>query len=153
PSMVNELRVVDRVGFTDFIRPARLASPMFQATASLWTDALNPAFPSGRGSPQREVNDNLTIVHREHTFKLGESLRLFRLNAYNYSGVSPDVTSNRANGNNVPATIGPNGTTVISSASRTVFEDLYNNLLGRMDQTTQTFYSDLQTFQPAGNPR
>ena len=153
PNMVNELRIIDRVGFTDFIRPARLPGPMFQATSTLWTDALNPAFPTGRGSPQKEVTNNLTMAHGAHTFKAGGSFRFFRLNAYSYTGVYPDVTFNRSNGISVPTTIGPNGASVISSASRTVFEDLYNNLLGRIDQVTLTFYGDLQKYLPPGDPR
>ena len=53
----------------------------------------------------------------------------------------------------MPTTIGPTGTSVISSANRQVFEGLYNDYLGRMNQVVQTFYSDLEKWQPAGQPR
>lgn len=41
----------------------------------------------------------------------------------------------------------------ISAVDRTRFEQLYNDLLGRMARVTQTFYSDLQQYLPAGTPR
>ncbi len=57
-----------------------------------------------------------------------------------------------ANGNAPPASIGPSGA-IISVADRSRFENLYNDLLGRPGRVTQTFYSNLKEFQPAGSPR
>ena len=153
PNMVNELLLIDRVGFTDFIEPARVAGPMYNATSSLWTNPLDPTFPSGRGSPQKEITDDLTFIKGKHTFKTGLSMRFFDLASYSYVGSYPNVTFNDTNGNTVPTTIGPSGSAVISSSNRTIFENLYNNLLGRMDQVTQTFYSNLVSYQTPGSPR
>ncbi|MEO5923855.1 MAG: TonB-dependent receptor [Bryobacteraceae bacterium] len=151
PSTVNEFRWIDREGFTDFKRPNRVAGAMFNTT--LFTNPLDPAFSSGRGSPQKEITDNITWVKGKHTFKGGLNIRFFQLWSYDYAGVYPNVTFARANGNTVPTTIGPSGTAVVSSAARTIFEDMYNTLLGRTDQVTQTYYSDLVKFLPSGASR
>jgi outer membrane receptor protein involved in Fe transport len=66
--------------------------------------------------------------------------------------VYPNVTFNIANGNNVPPAFGP-ATRTISAADRQRFDQMTNALLGRVDLLTQTFYSDLETFQPSGEPR
>jgi hypothetical protein len=81
------------------------------------------------------------------------NVRFFQLWSYDYTGVYPNVTFARANGNTVPTTIGPTGSAVIASSARTIFEDMYNTLLGRVDQVTQTYYSDLVKFLPAGASR
>jgi len=41
----------------------------------------------------------------------------------------------------------------LTSANRQIFEGLHNDVLGRVGDITQTFYSDLVTFQDAGSPR
>ena len=64
----------------------------------------------------------------------------------------PNVTFATSLGNNVPPAIGPLASE-ISAADRTRFNNLYNDLLGRMNQVTQTFYSDLRSFLPTHTPR
>jgi hypothetical protein len=57
------------------------------------------------------------------------------------SGIWPDVRFTTSNGNDL-VTIGPSGKETISDADRQRFANLYDDLLGRMSQVTQTFYSD-----------
>jgi len=75
---------------------------------------------------------------------------------YNLAGTSggiyPNVTTGVSLGNTVPTTVGPTGS-IISSANRTTFESLYNDVLGRMNQVVQSYFSDLNTFQAAGTQR
>ena len=104
-----------------------------------------------------EVTDNLTKLMGNHTFKVGMQYRRTTQWGYNEAGsgggIYPNVTLGTTLGNAVPATIGPNGSTVISSANRQQFDNLYNDVLGRMNQVVQVYFSDLQTWQPAGTPR
>jgi len=120
--------------------------------SNTWDDPRNPAFAQGRNSPVREFTENLTTVRGLHTFKAGANLRLTKQYGYNDAGIYPNVNVARASGATPPGTIGPGGAT-ISSADRQRFENLYNDLLGRISQVTQTFYSDLEKFQAAGTPR
>jgi hypothetical protein len=62
------------------------------------------------------------------------------------------VLLSTANGNNVPAGIGPQPGT-IAQADLQRFGDFYNNLLGRMSSVTRTFYSDLSMFLGPGVAR
>ena len=150
PTIVNEFRYGHQSATADFLRPAR---PKGVALISNdFTDPILTAFPQGRNSPVNEYTDHLSIVKGSHTFKTGLNLRFTKQWGYNDAGIYPNVTLARANGNIPPGTIGPSGST-ISSADRQRFENLYNELVGRMDQVTQTFYSDLQKFQPAGASR
>ncbi|MBM3748854.1 MAG: TonB-dependent receptor, partial [Acidobacteria bacterium] len=149
-TMVNELRFGHqsaRVAFN------RVRLPQAMLLANTWADPLNPAFAQGRNSPVNDITDNLSIVRGKHTFKVGGSWRFTKQYGYNDAGIYPNVTFATTFGNVPPATIGPSGAAVISSADRQRFENLYNELLGRMNQVTQTFYSDLEKFQPAGAPR
>ena len=147
--LVNELRVGYKFYKSDFLRPARLPGPMLLANS--WTDPLNPAFGNGREQPMSQITENLTIVHGKHTLKGGLDWRFTRQWSYTDAGIYPNVTFARSSGNVPPPNIGPSGS--ISSADRQTFENLYNNLLGRISQVTQTFYSDLEKFQPPGTAR
>ncbi len=151
PRVVNEVRFGHQSATVDFLRPARLPGPMIDA--NLWTDPLNPAFAQGRNSPVDEITDNFTFLRGRHTFKAGMNWRYTTQFGYNLGGIYPTTSFASGFGNNVPTTIGPTGAAVISSADRQRFEDLYRHLLGRIDQTTQTFYSDLEKFQAPGTPR
>jgi len=150
PRMVNEVRLGYQSASVDFLRFARMPGPMLLSNS--WTDPLNPAFTSRRNSPVKEITDNLTRIHGRHTFKTGLNWRSTVQWSKNDANIYPNVTFARANGNTPAGAIGPSGS-AISSADRQRFENLYNDLLGRMDQVTQRFLSDLETFQPAGTPR
>src|SRR5205085_935390 len=67
------------------------------------------------------------------------------------ANIWPNLVVNQNNGNAAPGSIGPSGAQ-ISSADRQRFDNLYNDLLGRIGSIQTTFYSDLSTFQP-GKPR
>src|SRR5207302_8979087 len=55
-----------------------------------------------------------------------------------------------ANGNAPAASVRPAG---LSSTDQTRFNNLYNDLLGRVDQTIITYLSDLKTYQAPGTTR
>ena len=50
--------------------PARIAAPMI-LSAGLFTDPLNPAFPSGNLAPVFNVRDNFVKIRGAHTIKAG----------------------------------------------------------------------------------
>jgi hypothetical protein len=152
PTTVNELRVGHQSANVDFLRPGRLTGNTI--ISNLFTDPYNSAFAQGRNSPVDEVTDNLTKLSGKHTFKFGGTWRRTKQWGYNDAGIYPNVTTGTTLGNAVPANIGPTvASGTINSANRQVFESLYNDVLGRMNQVTQTFYSDLATFQAPGTPR
>jgi len=94
--------------------------------------------------PTYEFEDNLTNIRGKHNFKAGIGFRRVVLKNQNAEGIYPTVSFGIDNGN-VPGSIGPTGRN-ISTADREKFENLYNDLLGRMEKVTQTFYSNLQTY-------
>jgi hypothetical protein len=154
PTLIDELRVGHQSAGVDFNRPGRLEGPTI--ISNLFTDPYNSAFAQGRNSPVNEITDYLTKVHGAHTLKFGGNLRMTEQWGYNLAGTSggiyPNVTTATTLGNSVPLTVGPTGS-IISSANRTTFENLYNDVLGRMNQVVQSYFSDLNTFQPAGSSR
>ncbi|MBZ5617763.1 MAG: TonB-dependent receptor [Acidobacteriia bacterium] len=149
--LVNEIRVGYNVYARDFACPARLSGPMLLANATSWTDPLNPDFGSSRRPPVRQITDNVTIVRGRHTFRGGLEWRLTNQWSSSRNGIYPNVYFANTFGAAPPAVQGPGGN--ISPADRKRFENLYNDLLGRMSQVTEAFYSDLERFQPAGTPR
>jgi hypothetical protein len=152
PSVVNEARFGTQSSSVEFARPARIKGSTI--ISNLFTDPYNSAFPQGRNSPVWEFTDNLTKLWGKHAFKAGANLRFTNQWGTNDAGIYPNVTLGKTLGNTVPANIGPTvASGAISSANRQQFESLYNDVLGRMNQVTQTFYSDLTTFQAAGTPR
>lgn len=150
PRMVNEFRAGRRSDSISLLRPARQSTPMM--VSGLWTDPLNPDFPSSRSSAVNEIADNLTLVRGLHSFKAGLNLRFTTQKSSTAAGVFPDITFGTSFGNEPPASIGP-GITSFTPDEKQTFELLYNALLGRMERVTQTFYSNLQTFQPSGTPQ
>ena len=148
PTTVNEFRAGYQSATTDFFRP-RVAGPMI--ISNDYTDPLQTAFSQGRNSPVKEFTDNLTHIWGKHTVKGGANIRYTVQHGYNDAGIYPNITfSSTANGNTPPTTVGPAG---LSATQRTNFQNLYNEVLGRVDQITQTFNSDLTKFLPAGTTR
>jgi hypothetical protein len=149
PQMINELRVGYIRPSTEMNNPARLTSEMLLANS--WTNPLDPSFPRSYKSPVLEISDYLSHSMSLHTFKYGGSFRRTVLRSTDYTGAYPDVTFGPTMGN--APLVGPTGVSVISSASRDVFEKLYNDLLGRMESVQQTYNSSLTSVLPAGTPR
>jgi hypothetical protein len=149
PHSVNEFRFGSHVSTSKAVRPARVSGPMLLANS--WTDPLSPLFAGEGDVPVWEITDNLSLVRGKHVFKVGVNGHLAALSSSTDAGIYPNVTFSRTFAV-VPPTIGPSGA-VISSADRGRFEDLYNDLLGRIGQVSQTFYSNLEEFQAAGTPR
>ncbi len=149
--LVNNLRLGQRSYASEWRRPARVPGPMLLANS--WVDPLNPNFGTRRNLPMLELTDNVTFVRGRHTLRAGGDWRFIGQWNLNDAGIWPNVAFAGTDGNAPPATIGPYGAAVISAADRQRFENLYNALLGRMNRVTQTFYSDLEKFQPVGTPR
>lgn len=148
PTFINEFIAGHQSASVDFLRDGRPNAAAFYP--NLFTSIPFNGFGQGRNSPVNDFTDNVTKVRGNHTFKAGANVRFTTQYGYNYAGVYPTLTSAVANGNNVPTSVGPAG---LSTTDRTTFENLYNDILGRLDTVTQTFYSNLQTFQPAGAAR
>lgn len=147
---VNEFRLGRQSASSSLLRPARLSAPMM--ISGLWTDPLNPDFPSAGGSRLYEISDNLTVFREKHALKAGVNVRFTSQNLSSAAGTYPDVTFGTSFGNAPPASIGP-GSTALTTDEQQTFELLYNALLGRMEQVTQKFYSDLKTIQTLGTSR
>ncbi len=147
---VNEFRYGHQSASTDFLRPERQDGPM--VSFNTWTGTngspILTAFGQGRNSPVNEYTDNLTKIKGSHTIKFGGQLRFTKQYGYNDAGIYPNITLTTANGN-VP-TVGPSG---LTSQQLTVFQGMYNDILGRVSQVTETYYSNLKTWQAAGTPR
>jgi hypothetical protein len=150
PRLINELRAGYKYYLANLDRQARLPEPMLLANS--WTDPLNPAFSNTRKPPVNQITDILTFARSRHVLKGGIEGRFTTEWTSDDAGIWPNVTFATSLGNNVPPAVGPPASE-ISAADRTRFNNLYNDLLGRMNQVTQTFYSDLRNFQPAGTPR
>jgi hypothetical protein len=147
----NELRLGYKTYTWDFLRPARLEEPMLLSNS--WTDPLNPTFSSYRKPAVHQITDNFSVREGKHTFKAGLEGRFTKEWTSDEKGIWPDVRFATDFGNSPPSDIGPNGVDIISPTDRKTFENLYNDLLGRMSSVVQTFYSDLKTYYPAGTPR
>ncbi len=148
PTTVNEFRTGHQSASVVFFRP-RVAGPMILSND--YTDPLQTGFSQGRNSPVNEWTDNLTKIKGAHTIKAGVNLRHTLQTGYNDGGIYPNITFSRSlNGNTPSASVGPAG---LSSTNRTNFENLYNELLGRVDLVAQTFNSDLTKFLPGGTTR
>jgi len=149
PRSVNEARFGYQSASVGFFRPGR---PLGNAyLANDYTDPFNPAFAQGRNSPVNEFTDNFTHILGKHTLKAGINFRHTLQTGYNDQNIYPNNTfSPTNNGNAPPSTVGPPG---LSSTDRTRFNNLYNEILGRVDQSTETFLSNLKTFQAPGTTR
>lgn len=148
PTTVNEFRTGYQSATVNFYRP-RVKGPMI--ISNDYTDPLQTGFSQGRNSPVTEFTDNITHIFGKHTVKAGANVRHTKQYGYNDAGIYPNITfSATANGNAPPGTAGPAG---LTTTQRTTFNNLYNEVLGRVDQITQTFNSDLNQFLPAGTSR
>ncbi|MBI3679745.1 MAG: TonB-dependent receptor [Acidobacteria bacterium] len=150
PTTINEFRLGYQSASVDFLRPNRPREPVI--VPNLYSAPYLTGFSQGRNSPVIDIADNLTMVRGNHTWKAGMTTRRVLQYGYNEAGIFANLALARASGNVPPAAIGPSGG-AISSADRQRFEDLYNDVLGRVSSITQTFYSNLETFQPQGAPR
>lgn len=145
PSLVNEFRYGHQSASTAFNRPERLPGVMYGFTS--FTTPISTAYEQGRNSPVDEYTDNMTWIRGAHTFKGGADVRHIDQYGYNASGIFPTVTFGTTNNNAPPSSVSPAN---ISAADLTRFQSFYNDLLGRVSQVAQTFYTDLKNFQPAG---
>ena len=149
PTLVNEFRIGRQSATVDFIRPYRDGG--VAVVSNLYTDVTNNGLGQGRNSPVIDMTDNVTLLRGKHTFKAGFTFRRILQYGYNYGGIYPNVDLSRTSAGNAPAaSFGPQG---LSSANRQIFESLFNDVLGRVGNITQTYYSDLATFQDGGTPR
>lgn len=152
PTLINEFRAGRQYAYTQFTRPDRPAGPA--VISVLFTDPINPNLGQNRNAPVNDFTDNVTLLRGKHTFKAGANFRTIGQFNENFAGIYPNINLGRVNGNIAPAAIGPQvGQSGVSSLIRQQFESLYNDVLGRPGQITQTFYSDLNTFQEGGLPR
>ncbi|MCX6628413.1 MAG: TonB-dependent receptor [Candidatus Solibacter sp.] len=149
PTLLNEFRIANQQADTYNANPARVAGPMILSV--LFTDPLNPAFPLTNMAPVFNVRDNVTKIHGSHNIKAGFTVSRTRRQTINFAGVYPNVSLSRSFNNLPPTSIGPSGG-AISVAARQNFESLYDVLLGRMSNIDVTYYSNLQAYQPLGQP-
>ena len=152
PWLVNEFIVGYQQSSVTF---GRVRSLFYRGTplivSNLFTDPIPTGFGSDRNSPVKQFTDNLSILRGKHSFKAG--MRFSQTLQYQSSDLNiwANINLGQGNGNAAPGTIGPTGGQ-IAAADRLRFDNLYNDLLGRVSSVTQTFYSDLATFAP-GEPR
>lgn len=151
PTMVNELRVSFIRATADVERPGRTSEPMLSANS--WTNPLNLSSPHSSRFPAFEILDNVSRSRNLHAFKFGAALRHTRLGSTDYGGAYPDITFGSANGNQVSKLVGPSEQSEISAGDRMAFENLYNDLLGRVESIGRTYHSDLEGFLPGGSAR
>lgn len=120
--------------------------------SSLFTEPLNPAFPSGNLAPVFNIRDSITDIFGKHIVKGGFTLSRTRRQSFNYAGMYPNISLATVSGNTPPATIGPSGS-AISSNERLVFNSLpyyirsyppFTNLLVGSNEG-RSYYNSLQT--------
>lgn len=154
PTLFNELIVGYQGSSVNFgrIRSTVVPGQNVFVPAS-FTAVIPNTFSSSRYSPvQPQITNNLSILKNKHTFKTG--FRFTHINQYQSSDANiwPTLSLAQTNGNAAPGNIGPSGA-IIAQADRNRFDQIYNDLLGRVASIQTTFYSDLATFQQAGTPR
>ena len=151
PTMINELRVGYSRATVDYERSDRSTDTMF--ISNLWFNPQSATFPKSYRTPSLEVSDVFSHSRNVHAFKYGASVRRYSFGNTDYTGAYPTVTFGNSNGN-IPD-IGPSVQVNISAEDRNMFENLYNNLLGRIESVNQTFYSgsNLLDMLAAGSPR
>ena len=153
PSLINEVRVGHQSAGVDFNRPGRLEGPT--VISNLYNDPYNAAFAQGRNSPVNEITDYLTKVHGAHNLKFGGNLRMTNNGATTWPGPRRHLPE-RHHGHDArqqrPAHRRPHRVHYFIGQPDHVREP-YNDVLGRMNQVVQSYFSDLNTFQPAGSSR
>lgn len=148
PSTINDFRFGYQKANVAFLRDGRIKGA--QILPNSFTNPILPNFAQGRSSPVYVITDTLTQVRGKHTLKGGVEIRRTKQYGYDDAGIYPNVSLGRGNGNLIASTVGPQG---LVATDRTRFENLWNDLLGRMDLVTQSYYSDLSKFQGPGEPR
>lgn len=153
PSLLNEFIIGLQESSVTFGRVRSLLHPgEALITANLFTNPIPVGFGSSRNSPVNPlIADNISIIRGKHTFKTG--FRFSKITQFQTSDANiwPNLLVNQNNGNAAPGSIGPSGAQ-IAAADRQRFDNLYNDLLGRISSIQTTFYSNLETFSP-GKPR
>lgn len=153
PWLINESIVGYQASSVTFGRVRSLFYPGVPLiAANLFTNPIPTGFGSARNSPVNpQITNNLSILKGKHSFKTG--VRIANILQYQTSDANiwPTYGLGQGNGNAAPGTIGPSGAQ-IAAADRQRFDNLYNDLLGRVSSINTTFYSDLSTFKP-GQPR
>ena len=147
PNLINEFRFGHQQATVNFFRPGRPQGPAVYLNLPFNPDFNG--FAQGRWSPVNDITENLTWLRNKHTFKMGANIRHTLQHGYNEGGIYPTITTAVANGSTTPAGVGP----AVSGATLTTFQQMFNDVLGRVDQVTQTFYSDLTKFQPGAQVR
>ena len=134
----------------------RVRSVLYAGQTLINSNSFSNPLPTGFGSDRNSpvnplLSDNVSLIRGKHTFKGG--FRFSKITQYQSSdgNIWPTVSVGQGSGNAAPGTIGPQGAQ-ISSADRLRFDNLYNDLLGRVASVQTTFNSDLTTFA-TGKPR
>jgi hypothetical protein len=148
---INEFRAGYQRTNVDLKRPARTAGSMLLANS--WTNPLDPAFPSSSNSSFFEITDNFSHAMSLHTLKYGFTFRRTHMGSNDSSGIFPNITFGAGNGNVPSDAIGPSVLSVISEADRQILNNFYNDLLGRIESVSKTYYSSLTSALPAGTAR
>ncbi len=148
PTLINEIRVGRTASSVTFQAPR--SGPV--VVPALYTNTELSNTTSERSAPVFELNDSLTWIRGRHTWKTGGTFQRNMVYFNDDAGKYPTFTLNRNNGNLPAASIGPSGA-IIAAVDRQRFESLYNDLLGRVSAISQTFYSNLETYLPAGSSR
>ncbi len=152
PWLVNEFIAGHSESAVDFFRPRSLTPDAPVIDFGLITDPVLVAFGSRRNSPVEQITDNLSILRGKHSFKTGVRWSLTTQLSSSDANIWPTYNLTQNFGNATPGSIGPAPGT-IAAADRQRFDNLYNELLGRVSSINTTFYSDLATYQRAGTPR
>ncbi len=154
PSIVNELVVGSSESSVTFGRVRGTAYPGAALIgANLFTSPIPTGFGSQRNSPVNPlISDNISIIKSKHTFKTGFRFSYIKQFQTSDANIWPNISVGQGNGNAAPGSVGPSGST-IAAADRARFDNLYNDLLGRVSSVQTTFFSDLATFQKPGTPR
>ena len=153
PTVVNEFLMGYSESSVTFGRVRSVTYPgQALIISNLFTDPIPTAFGSSRNSPVNpQIADNVSIIRGKHTYKGGVRFSSTLQWQTSDGNIWPNINLGQGNGNAAPGTTGPAGAQ-IASADRLRFDNLYNDLLGRVSSINTTFYSDLTTFQ-AGKPR
>jgi Carboxypeptidase regulatory-like domain/TonB dependent receptor len=148
PTLVNDFHAGHQSASVMFLRPNRPDGPAIGFNS--FTNIQFQTFQQDRNSPVNDFTDTITKVKGNHTLKAGVSLRFTKQFGDNYAGVYPTYTTANSNNAVVPTSVAPPG---LNATQTTTFNNLYNDVLGRISTVAQTYYSNLVTFQPAGQPR
>jgi hypothetical protein len=151
---VNELRIGYIRPKAELKRPARLTTPMY--LANTWSNPLDTSYPREHKSPALEIVDNMSQSMNRHSLKFGASYRRASQGIVDYSGAYPNITFGRDSedqGNIPDSFIGPSEQLEISEFDRIKFENIYNDLLGRIESVNQVFYSKPSSTLAVGSPR